>query len=156
MKTLNRLIVFMVMCLCVACGKKTDKELETDYLTPVVNDLHVKDNIKWVVILPGLGCHGCIQEGEFFMKENAQNKDIYFVLTSIESLKILQNKIGLKVTEMTNVYLDKANTIKIPTINNIYPCIIEVSNGKLKDHVFQSPHDGPAFEKLRSLIKASS
>ncbi len=146
------LYVFLVIALCFSCAKKTEKEIETDYISSLAKTLPLNNNIEWLVILPGLGCHGCIQEGEGFMKNNIRNKKILFALTRIESLKILQQKLGIAIKNFSNVYTDKDNRIKIPTNNSIYPCIVKITNGEVKEHEFQAPYNGDAFNKLKSLI----
>lgn len=142
----------ILFCSC----KKENKEIEHDYLETAIDKLNVNNDIKWMVILPGLGCPGCIQEGETFVKENIKNKSILFVLTKIESFKILQNKLEVKFNEHPNVYIDKKEEIVLPTGNRIYPCIVKLNKGKVVTHEFQSPNNGAAFHKLkRKIIKES-
>ncbi len=71
--------------------------------------MDITDNYQWIVILPGTGCHGCIQDGEFFMKKNIGNNKVLFILTKISSLKILQQKLGLQIKDHSNIYIDKEN-----------------------------------------------
>ena len=112
---------------------------EKEFLTNAIKQLNITSQCEWIVILPGLGCHGCIQEGEFFMKENIQNTNILFVLTNISSLKIFQQKTDIKINDYLNIYIDRNNHFKLPTKNAIYPCIIQMSGGKLLNYSFQSP-----------------
>ena len=150
------LIASLMLLACFSCHKKSDKEIETDHLTEFIKKLSVKDNVKWIVILPGLGCPGCIQEGEQFMKDNITDKNVYFVLTKIGSIKMLSFKIGVDITKCRNVYEDKDNLFKIPTDNDIYPCIVEIDNGQIVDHEFQNPHNGLAFDNLNARLKAQA
>jgi len=153
MKAINILSAFLfISCIGIGCKEKTAKEKEAEYLNNVVSKIGSAGQYKWVVILPGLGCHGCIQEGEAFMQKNIGNKNIYFVLTKVESLKILQNKINVKVQDHTNIFLDKDNAIRIPSDNNIYPCIIQMNGENLKDYQFQAPYNSQAFAKLEALL----
>ena len=155
MKTLSfYLIVLISVSMCFACHHKDEKEIESDYLSSFINDMHTPKNIKWLVILPGMGCHGCIQEGEQFMKDNIKNKKIFFVLTQIESLKILQNKIGVNLKQQSNILADIDNKLTIPSNNSIYPCIVQLDNGKIKEHEFQCPQNGQAFYNLKSRLLA--
>jgi hypothetical protein len=151
MKVLN-ICLLLIISLSISCGRKEQKEIESDYLTSFLETIPIKDNTKWVIVLPGLGCHGCIQEAEIFMKDNVENKNILFVLTSIESLKILEGKIGIKVRDYKNVYIDKENKFNIGTDNAIYPCIVQLENSLIKEHQFQSPKNGQAFATLQSRI----
>jgi len=136
-----------------SCYQKNEQEAEKDYITDLLKHIHLADNVHWVVLLPGLGCHGCIQEGEQFMKDNVNNRDIYFVLTRIESLKILQNKIGIELKNQPNIYADKDNRINIPGDHNIYPCIVQLNKGDIKTYEFQSPENGQAFANLQARLE---
>jgi hypothetical protein len=129
------LIVFASFFSC----KKSNKEIETFYLNSAVKQLSVNNTYKWAVILPGLGCNGCIQEGEAFMKEFVSNPDILFVLTKISSLKILQHKINIDIGDHRNIYIDRENLFDIPTNNAIYPCIIRLKKGEIESVEFQCP-----------------
>lgn len=149
MKTKIFLSALLIFLLTVSC-KKSQKELEEEYITLVVNETPKEPSVKWVVILPGMGCHGCIQEGEVFMRDHVSNQDIAFVLTKIESVKILQQKIEVELNAHQNIRVDP----KEPTANIIYPCIVRLENGKISSYEFQSP-DNNAFEKLRNLLAKS-
>jgi hypothetical protein len=144
-------IISVVFLFTNSC-KKSDKDTETKYLRATIKNLDVDDNVRWIIILPGLGCHGCIQEGESFMKEYVGNMEILFVLTNISSLKILQQKTGIKLKEYSNIFIDIDNKIIIPTGNNIYPCIIRIEEGENAEHEFQSPSNSEAFERLKGHI----
>ena len=96
-------LYIIVVLLTISC-KSNSNNKEEDFLNESIERLGVLSNdYKWIVILPGVGCHGCIQDGEFFMKNNINRKDILFVLTKISSFKILQQKIGVKLKEYQNV-----------------------------------------------------
>ncbi|WP_034044542.1 hypothetical protein [Wocania ichthyoenteri] len=151
MKNLTLCIIALIFITSYSC-KKNEKEIEQDYLESIIDKMDINDNIKWVIVLPGLGCHGCIQEAEAFMKEHIENKDILFVLTKIESFKILQNKLEIKIKDYKNIHIDKKHEISFPTDNGVYPCIIELDNGKIKSYEFQSPNNSYAFGKLESKI----
>ncbi len=144
-------IISLVILFTVSC-KKSEKVIETTYLRSTIKNLDVDDNVRWIIILPGLGCHGCIQEGEAFMKEYVGNMEVLFVLTNISSLKILQQKTGIKLKEHKNIFIDIDNKIKIPTNNNIYPCIIRLEDCVIAEHEFQSSTNSEAFERLKGHI----
>ncbi len=142
---------WLILLLTVSCGRST-AETERDYLTSAINELGFPAYTRWIVIMPGLGCHGCIQEAEAFMKENVERQDILFILTSVSSLKILQQKIGVQVKDLPNVYIDRDEAFKLPTENNIYPCIVRIEAGKITGHEFQSPGNSGAFMKLHDKL----
>ena len=146
------IFVFVVIVLAVGSCKKSAQDTETDNLTASITKIQVDKQVKWIVVLPSLGCHGCIQEGEAFVKKYIQNKSIFFVLTRISSLKILQQKIGVQLKGCPNVHVDYDDVFNVHTDNNVYPCIVQLENGKVIEHEFQSPKNGAAFYNLRSKI----
>lgn len=154
MKRIVALLPALLVLFFVSCSSKpkTDKEKEVDVLNEGMQKISVNKSTEWLVLLPGMGCHGCIQEGEAFMRDNIENKKITFVLTAIESIKILQQKIGAKVTDRPNVYIDREGVFKMPGENSIYPGIAHVANGKVTEHEFQSPRNSQAFDKLKVKI----
>jgi len=151
MKNKTLLAIILIFILSVSC-KKGEKELERDYIDIIIKKVNISNSTKWMVILPGLGCHGCIQEGEVFMRDNINNTDILFVLTKIESLKILQKKIEVNIKNHSNIYIDNKEGFNIPTKNSVYPCIVYIENGELKLHKFQSPGNN-AFDTLRKRLR---
>ncbi|WPO77897.1 hypothetical protein [Flavobacterium sp. KACC 22761] len=152
MKNKILIIVFAFLSSMIISCKKSDAEIEAEYLKNSIEKLKLDQNVKWIVILPGLGCHGCIQEGEVFMQNYIDNKNIVFVLTKIESLKILQKKTGVNLKEHSNIYIDRNAEFNVPTDNSIYPCIVEIKEGELESVGFQSPKNGVAFDKLKQHI----
>lgn len=150
----KKLIIFFTLPLFfifIAC-EKNEKAIEQEHYDAALKKVELADTVKWIVILPELGCKGCIQEAEIFMKEQVENPAIFFVLTRVESLKVLQKKIGITVKNHHNVFVDKEYAFDIPTNNSIYPCIIKVENGKIVAHEFQSPTNSAAFQKLKMRI----
>ena len=86
------------------------------------------------------------------MSKNIGNKEILFVLTKVESLKLLQQKTGIQVSEHQNIHIDEENHFEIPSENGIYPLIIQLDNQKIKSYEFQSPKNGMAFAKLNDRL----
>lgn len=145
------LILIMVGISCI----NNKKRVERNYLSDAIKDLKFDDKISWIVILPGLGCHGCIQQGEAFMKDYVDNNSVFFILTEVSSLKILQQKIGINISDYKNIFVDRENEFKVPTNNCIYPCILKIDNGKLTAFEFQCPDNGQAFARLKNQIIAN-
>lgn len=149
---MKQIFIGIVVTLFVIGCQKANIAIEKDHLSSALKDISVDENIEWIVILPGLGCHGCIQEAEFFMKENIDNQSILFVLTKIESLKLLQQKIDITIKEHDNIYIDKGGLFDLSTGNSVYPCIIDLKDGAISHFEFQSPGNSNAFLKLKSQI----
>jgi hypothetical protein len=151
---LTNLVMILFFLSMTSCSKK-QQEIEFDFLFEKVENFENKKNIKWIVVLPGLGCKGCIQEAEEFMRNNVSAKEVLFVLTKVESIKLLQQKIGINIKEHDNIYIDKSNYFDIPTDNTIYPLILELENNKMINYEFQSPKNGMAFAKFSEKLKTN-
>ncbi|NLR62583.1 hypothetical protein HGH93_31110 [Chitinophaga polysaccharea] len=150
---MNRLYVLMTLSILVfsQCKsfKKSDSDLEMETISTGLKKASFQAPKKWMVILPGLGCNGCIQEGEAFMRDFIDSTGIFFILTKVQSVKILQQKIGKHINNRVNVFIDNDGVFSLPTKNVIYPCIVQLDNGKIVKHQFQSPANGQAFEWLK-------
>ena len=130
MKYFKVIFITIVILLTSGSCQKSSHNIEKRYLIEAIEQTDIGDNMRWIVVLPGLGCTGCIQEAEAFMKDNIENGEILFVLTKISSLKILQQKIGVQIKDYTNVVVDMENKFDVRTENKIYPCIVHLKNGK--------------------------
>ena len=142
---------FLVLCtlLCSSCNKERQQEI--DYINHVLSEHPELSDYNWLVIIPGVGCNGCIQEGEYFLKKHVSDKTIGFVLTNISSLKILQQKTGLKLKEHNNIYADTDNAFIVQTHNSIYPCVVEIKDHHVASLEFQSPQT-PALRNLEEIL----
>ncbi|MEC5145237.1 hypothetical protein [Chitinophaga sp. 212800010-3] len=129
--------------------KKSDSDTETATISAGLKKARFGTPKTWMVILPGLGCNGCIQEGEAFMRDFIDSTGIFFILTKVQSLKILQQKIGKSISGRSNVFVDNDGIFNLPTKNVIYPCIVQLKDGEIIKHQFQSPANGQAFEWLK-------
>lgn len=143
----NYLLVLFILIFSVSC-KQSPANKEKEFIASNVTTLALGEKVDWVVILPNLGCPGCIQEGEAFMRDHLEDPNVFFVITQLQSVKILQQKIGKKITGRANVLIDQDKKFDIPGENKIYPCIVQLDKGKMTGYQFQSPKNGQAFEQL--------
>lgn len=141
------IIVILFPLLLMGCKEKTEN-VEKAFLDKAIAQLNVPEYYKWLIIIPGSGCHGCIQEGELFMKRNIEKSDILYILTKTSSLKILQQKTGIRLGDHSNIYVDTATVFDIPTNNAIYPCIVKMDQRRVISFSFQSPSNN-AFKQIK-------
>ena len=139
-------LIFIVVFFLVSCHQNT-KKIEKKHFSKAIEQISVDTQYKWIVVLPGMGCNGCILEAEFFMKNHIEDRRILFVLTRLSSLKIFQQKTGISIDEHPNIFVDRNNLFSIPTNNSFYPCVILLNNGKHSSHSFQDPSNA-AFRNL--------
>lgn len=102
---------------------------EEKYTAKVLQNLG-KDSIDvelytHIVIIPNVGCSGCISEAEHFFQEN-EEAPILFIFTKIRSLKELRLQYGKRL-ERKNVLVDKEQRYASGKEEiNIYPIIIDI------------------------------
>jgi hypothetical protein len=152
MKNKVKLLYGLLAIITLFSCNKSPKEIEADYVNSEIVNLKPGPEKKWVVVLPGLGCKGCIQEGEFFMQQHISNNKILFLLTKVESVKLLEQKTGIKIKNHQNVLIDRNNSFDLPSDNSIYPLIVEVSGKKVLKYQFQSPQNANAFAMLNDQL----
>jgi hypothetical protein len=133
-----------------SCHKSPEK-IERDFLNRAIGRIDANHEYQWIVILPGLGGHDCIQEAEVFMQQHITDRQILFVLTKISSLTILQQKTEVRIDEHPNIYVDRENRFDIPTGNRVYPCVVYMNDGKMDDYFFQCPGNN-AFRIMENVI----
>ena len=150
---MKRILCCLILFIIAPSCKQTEAEKEDIVIEDGIKEIKLKPEYNWLVVMPGLGCRGCIQEAEVFMRDYIEDPHVLFVLTKVQSLKILEQKIGKKLHNRQNVYIDKQGYFDIPTNNTIYPCIVQLDKGKAVQHQFQSPANGKAFQLLKTQIE---
>lgn len=153
MRIVFKYLVIIAFIFTSAGCDRSPSEVESAYIENQVEKFDPTPDKKWIVILPGLGCKGCIQEGEDFLKNYVSSDNVLFVLTKVESMKLLQQKVGHNLVGRSNVIIDKTGSFELPSENSIYPLIIELDNSKMKAYQFQSPENSVAFSRLGDEIK---
>jgi len=144
-------IICVILVIIIGCQQNQGKREIAAY-NEAIEQIKVDSRYQWIVVLPGLGCNGCIQEAEVFMKNHIDDERILYVLTKISSLKILQQKTGIRIEEHTNIFVDRGNLFDIPTNNAIYPCVIQIRNGIIFMYAHQKPSN-PALWQLEEKLK---
>ena len=62
MKKLSFCLLLFFSLLFCSCNSERQKEI--DFIDNVLSEHVDLSNYNWLVIIPGVGCNGCIQEGE--------------------------------------------------------------------------------------------
>lgn len=153
MRRIVKAIALLISVILLASCKENAASSERESLTSALDALKIDTQLyDWIVVLPGLGCHGCIQDGEYFMQQNVENPKIFYVLTNLSSLKIFQQKTGITIKNHPNIFVDRENLFVVPTNNSIYPCVIQLREGEIAEHTFQSPQT-VIFQQLKRHLK---
>ena len=149
MRKLNIVWKYCVLffLLCTSCHIGDTKEKSA--LDRMVKQLkrisnYNKGTFTHIVVIPNVGCGGCISESEAFLKRNT-NDSIFFVFTNISSLKALRLRMGDKL-QQRNVYVDENNDFLFNDERiDSYPIVLQVNNPKKVEWDFLEP--GNSFEQ---------
>lgn len=148
-KFLFFLLLSIVMASCRGNNETTEEIVEYYKKKGITFDKEV----ECCVILPEVGCEGCIAAGvqlfldnkESFLKTQKKN---LIVFTMINSLKMLLRTLGLSSLEDFNCYLDLKNDYSVVGENSIYPLILHLKDGKITKAEFQSPYSNDVIGQL--------
>ncbi|WP_298738472.1 hypothetical protein [uncultured Chitinophaga sp.] len=95
------------------------------------------------VIIPNQGCEGCISTAEDFVKRHYTSaRDVKYIFTRVQSLKLLRIKLGSEVMSSSKVLVDSGNVIRYPEKEkDIYPMIVTIKDGAIKGIRYQRPEE---------------
>lgn len=123
--------------------------MEEDYADMVVGKLKEKNinltNYSHIVVIPELGCGGCISEAENFFRENRE-QNILFIFTKISSMKEIRLRLG-RMIDQKNVLIDNEQLyVSKEEAINVYPIIIDIRYISQKTWCFLEP--GVSYRSL--------
>lgn len=131
------ILLFILLFSISSCTTKEKDYTEKVLRTFIKNNVNIKPYTH-IVIIPNIGCGGCISEAEHFFQENKE-ENILFVFTKIRSLKELRLRHG-KDLERNNVLLDEKQQYASDKEEiNIYPIIIDIRNKSKYEWHFLEP-----------------
>ena len=150
-------ILVCLIILTLSCNQQNEE------VKSLINEFHrnkivFNESTKYVVILPEVGCGGCISEGVGFIKKNLKkidcdNKEVEIIFTSIMSKKLMLRELDILSLEEHCFEIDEINKYRIDNSKSIYPLILYLKKGKIVRMEFQSPDNPNAFNKLESKYK---
>lgn len=79
-----------------------------------------------ILIIPGVGCSGCISQAEYFFHDNMHDDNHLFIFTGIEDIKMFKFQIADSLWDNENVIVDKNNKIMDSGYDSVYPCYLKV------------------------------
>jgi len=87
------------------------------------------------MVIPGSGCSGCISKATDFLKNNIGSSKIFFIVTRIEDVKLVNIELGTH----ERLFLDRRNELTTLKIINIYPIFITLDDNKIVDILTLDP-----------------
>ena len=123
-------IAIIGICVLTACSDKYVEQIKQVVTELVYDGL---ENYDYVVVIPEVGCTGCITTVEQYFLENVDNLRYKFIFTECLSIKGLKYRLGGDENlKRTNVFIDEYDLIFAPEYEDkIYPHILTVKNGEI-------------------------
>lgn len=159
MKIKYLIFIYFIVFIISSCSERNN---EMKSIIKEFHDRKIKfsENTKYLIILPEVGCGGCISEGTDFIKKNIErfncnNDELRAAFTSIKSKKLLLRALEIDSFDNYCFEIDEDNKYRINNPKSIYPLILYLNKGKINHIEFQSPDNPNAFNTLESHINIS-
>lgn len=93
---------------------------------------------KEIIVIPNMGCPGCITSARMFFNENRNNNDYLFIFNEIDDMKMFKQILPKDNWEQRNVFVDSLDLLLKLEINSIYPLELrEGRSGYLQQRVYK-------------------
>ena len=143
MRTRIKIQVCILFSLITVLSCDTEQKLLTIF-EEVIPEIDINENLTFVVI-PDVGCNGCIYRAELFLEKHKNSDNIYFIYSGITSLKDLKFSLGDKLNA-NNVIIDELNLIALNEGVFNYPMIYHYEKETLKFQKEINPTNVTGFE----------
>lgn len=146
-------IILIILNVCFnACENKDENTIQAiDYYQE--KNISFGKDLELCIVLPEVGCGGCIDSGVFFFKANKEafsknQKKHLIVFTAVKSKKMLLRSLEVSSLGDYNCILDEKNDYLIDGNNSIYPLVLFLKDGAIYKAEYQSPNSEDVFGKL--------
>lgn len=117
--------IFKILALLILFVSCSGGNKNSGLYKNALNNNHI-ENQKFVVVVPGAGCGGCISNATYFLVNNVGKiKDgVTIIFTGVMDKKLLKNEVGEDFLKKSNVKIDENNYFLAPEIVSNYPQVI--------------------------------
>ncbi|MFQ3214444.1 MAG: hypothetical protein ACI9C9_001983 [Marivirga sp.] len=147
---MNRFVVIIFFLFSISCSSRVSSYQK------IVNSLASSEifnleNYSNVLILPGLGCDGCISDVEnFIIERHNYLSSTLIILTRIESVKLLRLRLGKELLNKKYVIIDENSLFDTPELQTIYPVrLILNEDGHVLEVIEKTPETHDFFSALK-------
>lgn len=83
-----------------------------------------------ILIIPGVGCGGCITQAQRYFVQHSEDRSIVFVFTGIDDMKIFEQEVPSHYWLQDNVVIDSLNYLMEHGFTSDYPSwLVELEDG---------------------------
>lgn len=144
-QTLKVLFLIIISFILVLNGCSSDQN-SADSIASLYSNrgINFDKEIEYCIVLPEVGCSGCIAGGVKFIKNNREKfsksqKRYLIVFTAINSKKLLHRTMGFDLENELNCIVDSLDYYKLKSNMKFYPMLIKLNNGQISNVAFQHP-----------------
>lgn len=114
-----KLYLLPILCWIIVCCKgnvqnnaESNVNVKKEQFISFLKDFK-KDykRYKKIILIPGSGCTGCINEAETYFAKNVKNKDNLYIFTIIGDIKVFKLNIFKDLYMNDNVIVDSDNKL---------------------------------------------
>lgn len=148
-------ISIVVFSLAIGCSRP-HKEIERQFFEGLEKiDQPEFSEREFIVIIPRIGCLGCISSVEQFLMDRALSDKhrLGFLLIDIISLKTAAIRFGQEVIYAESVLLDTEGAFDFGENMSLYPAILRLQNGRVMSVDYVSPDNPEALDNLITLLE---
>lgn len=140
------LLVFLASC----SGKYSEEKIQLEMVVKAITKTEPNHKIQAYVLIPNVGCTGCIGVAEQFMLNNvAKMNNVLFILTGINSPKAFKIRYR-EALKSPYVLADYENIANTKELKSIYPKIFYLEKGEIVRIVESSPEaKGDVWTELK-------
>ena len=117
--------MFLTICCC-------NSSLDKFYSNTLMKDYPNANGYKYYIVIPHMGCPGCISQAEEFLLQNQNSGDFFIIITNFSSKKSLRLKYGNVLFSCNNILIDSTNKyFAFDHERNVYPMSIKLENNRI-------------------------
>jgi hypothetical protein len=138
-RLLKFILALIVVFEITGCTSRADYSELQQNLSNVLTVETLK-KVDSVVVLPSVGCGGCITNAMAYLVKNSDSlKNIAVVFTKITDRKAFRMAVPEDFLNNDLVHIDDSSRITVPEPFTIYPSVIYLNKGKIKELAIFDP-----------------
>lgn len=152
----NKIITLACICFLTCCKslyKEQSQKLQN--VIQVLDSKKVSNQAKAILVIPNVGCIGCINNAEDFIVKNInKTENLVVIFTNFQYKKILKMKLGNAIYYHSNILLDDKNEVYRQGLFSQYPVIYYLRSNQIID-IQEARPDNPknVFQELLTKLK---
>lgn len=129
-------LLFLLMILSSLSCHQTLNNQTSDNISSWLDKTNKLNNDS-LVIIPNVGCGGCITNAQFYFRDNQNNKSITYIFTKIDDPRMFRQVVPKELWHNDNIVIDTADYLISLGIESIYPLLIIKNEREFKQEIFE-------------------